>query len=45
MERTRSSTAHVDYQFVEVGHNALLSVEPPCPDKPHRTAGDIKVGR
>ena len=42
--RIHSLTAHVGYQFVEVGYNVLLSVEPSCLDEPHRTAGGIKVG-
>ena len=44
MEQIHPLTAYVGYQFVEVGWDVSLSVEPSCLDEPHRTAGNIKVG-
>ena len=44
VERIQPLTAHVGYQFVEVGYDVLLSVEPSCPDEPYRTACDVKIG-
>src|SRR5580692_4116203 len=39
-----SLTAHVGYQFFEVGYDVLLPIESAFLDELHRAAGEVKVG-
>ena len=39
-----SLTAHVGYQFFEVGYDVLLAVESAFLDELHRAPGEVKVG-